>query len=163
MDLTAINLSDVQLTSFEPIPAGKYTAIITDAIETPTKAGTGSYLKLTVQIIEGPYSGRLVWENLNLNNPNPKSVQIAQQTLKEICTAINTPNPVTEMDLLNKPLGVELKINRDPNYGDSNSVKRFFSVAEAPTTPAYAPQKPAAPPVNTAAPAGAPVKKPWEM
>ena len=37
----------------EPIPAGKYVAVITDSEMKPTKSGIGSYLQLTFTIIEG--------------------------------------------------------------------------------------------------------------
>jgi len=46
---------------FEPIPAGKYLAIITDSEMKPTKNGNGSYLELTFQVIEGPCKNRLLW------------------------------------------------------------------------------------------------------
>ena len=40
-------------TSFDPVPAGKYQAVITDTEMKPTKAGTGQYLELTFQIQGG--------------------------------------------------------------------------------------------------------------
>ena len=40
---------------FEPIPGGKYLAVITDSEQKPNKAGTGSYLNLTFQIIDGQF------------------------------------------------------------------------------------------------------------
>ena len=46
---------------FEAIPAGKYLAIITDSGMKETKAGTGNYLELTLQIIEGEFKGRNLW------------------------------------------------------------------------------------------------------
>ena len=55
---------------FEPIPAGKYLAMITESEMKPTKSGSGSYLQLTFQILEGEYKGRFLWARLNLNNPN---------------------------------------------------------------------------------------------
>ncbi|MDW8243018.1 MAG: hypothetical protein RMJ88_07375 [Thermogemmata sp.] len=35
----------------------------------PSKPGTGSYLQLAFQIIEGPYKNRFLWTRLNLENP----------------------------------------------------------------------------------------------
>ena len=40
---------------FEPIPAGKYLAAITDSVMKPTKSGNGNYLELTFQILEGEF------------------------------------------------------------------------------------------------------------
>ena len=65
----------------EPIPVGKYVAVITDSEMKPTKSGAGSYLQLTFQIIEGEHSGRLLWVRLNLDNPNATAVEIARREL----------------------------------------------------------------------------------
>ena len=80
--------------NFEPIPAGKYIAAITESEMKPNKAGTGSYLKLTFQVIEGTYKGRLLWARLNLNNPNATAVQIARESpvLAIICLP-HRPSP----------------------------------------------------------------------
>ena len=37
------------------IPAGKNLAVVTDSEMKPTKSGNGSYLELTLQIIDGEY------------------------------------------------------------------------------------------------------------
>ena len=44
----------------------------------PTKAGNGSYLQLEIEILEGQYKGRRLWDRLTLNHPNAVAVQIAQ-------------------------------------------------------------------------------------
>ena len=44
--------------ALEPIPAGKYQAVIIESEMKPTKAGTGQYLELKFQILEGEYKGR---------------------------------------------------------------------------------------------------------
>lgn len=69
---------------FEPLPSGEYRAMIVDSDMKPTRAGTGQYLELTYQILDGPYAGRNVWARLNLDNPNPKAVDIAQRDLQKI-------------------------------------------------------------------------------
>lgn len=45
---------------FDPIPAGKYLAVITETEMKDTKKGGGQYLQLTFQIIDGPFKGRYV-------------------------------------------------------------------------------------------------------
>ena len=77
-------------TDFEPLPAGKYLAVITDSEMKPTKAGTGHYLQMTFQVIDGPFKNRLLWSRLNLDNPNRQAVQIAQGELSAICRAVST-------------------------------------------------------------------------
>ena len=77
-NLNGFNANEVEpTTDFDPIPAGKYLAVITESESKPNKAGTGSYLQLTFQVIEGEYKNRFLWARLNLDNPNQTAVKIA--------------------------------------------------------------------------------------
>ena len=88
-NLTGFDANSVNpATDFEPLPAGKYLAIITDSEMKPTKSGSGNYLELTFQVIDGPFKGRMLWSRLNLDNPNAQAVQIAQGELSAICRAV---------------------------------------------------------------------------
>ena len=78
---------------FDPVPAGKYLAVITASEMKPTKSGTGSYLELTFQIIEGQYQNRNLWARLNLDNPNATAVAMARGDLSAICRAIGVMTP----------------------------------------------------------------------
>jgi hypothetical protein len=87
-DLRGFDANQVEpSTDFDPIPAGKYLAIITESEMRPNKAGTGHFLQLTFQIMEGPFKNRLLWARLNLDNPNATAVQIARAELSAICRA----------------------------------------------------------------------------
>jgi hypothetical protein len=56
MDLNGFNALEIEpATSYEPLPADWYKAVITHTEEKPTKAQTGSYLQLTIEVIEGQY------------------------------------------------------------------------------------------------------------
>ena len=93
-DLNGFDANNVEpAAAFDPIPAGKYLAVITDSEMKPNKAGTGSYLQLTFQIIEGEYKNRLLWARLNLDNPNATAVQIARAELSAICRAVGVLAP----------------------------------------------------------------------
>jgi len=50
-----------------------------------TRAGDGSYLALTMQILEGPHKGQTGVERLNLGNANPQTVEIAARQLSAYC------------------------------------------------------------------------------
>ena len=41
--------------AFDPIPAGKYIAVITDSEMKETRAGTGRYLQLEFEITDGEF------------------------------------------------------------------------------------------------------------
>ena len=76
-----------QKRSYDVLPKGKYRAIINNTAIKPTKSGTGEYLAITFQIIEGDHSGRRIWQNLNLSNPNKTAEDIAKVELNSICVA----------------------------------------------------------------------------
>ena len=78
-NLNGFDANEVEpTTTFEPLPAGKYLAAITESEMKPTKSGSGSYLQLTFTILEGEYKNRVLWARLNLNNPNATAVKIAR-------------------------------------------------------------------------------------
>jgi hypothetical protein len=71
----------------EIIPPGEYVVQIVESEMAETKAGDGQMLKLTLDIIDGPHTGRKLWDRLNLVNRNAQAVEIAQRTLSAICHA----------------------------------------------------------------------------
>jgi len=112
---------------FAIIPAGEYAAQIIQSEMKETKAGTGMYLELRIQLLDEPYTGRLVFERLNLVNPNETAVKIAQRTLADICEACGL-DEVEESEELH---GIEMKIKLvvDPPKGDfpeSNKIKKYL-------------------------------------
>jgi hypothetical protein len=78
---------------FDPIPAGKYLAVITATEMKPTKNGSGEYLQIELEVIEGPHKGRKLWDRLTLKHPNDLTVKIAKGTLSAICRAIGVMAP----------------------------------------------------------------------
>lgn len=73
---------------YEVLPPGKYLAQIVASEMRATKDGMGQYLYLEVDVIEGQYAGRKLFDRLNLINANADAVQIAQRTLSSICRAV---------------------------------------------------------------------------
>ena len=69
----------------EPLPAGIYLCEITKSNVVPTKAGNGHRMVLTIKIIDCEYEGSVIFESLNIDNPNPRAVKIAQERLKSLC------------------------------------------------------------------------------
>ena len=111
---------------FEAIAAGKYLAVITDSEMKPTKAGTGSYLELTFQVVEGEYKNRNLWARLNLDNPSQVAVQIAKAELSAICRAVGVMLPKDSVELHNLPLLITVKCKRRDDTGDIvNEIKGY--------------------------------------
>jgi predicted DNA-binding antitoxin AbrB/MazE fold protein len=124
--LNGFDANKVEPTSFEPIPAGKYLAAIIDSETKLTKAGTGSYLALTFEILETPYKGRQVFARLNLENPSPKAVQIAQGELSAICRAVGVLKPKDSLELHNLPLIIKVKVKkREDNEELTNEIRGY--------------------------------------
>lgn len=110
----------------EPIPAGRYLVVITDSQMKPTKNASGQYLQLSFQVLDGPYKGRFVWSRLNLHNPNPTTVQIAQQELSSICRAVGVMTPNDSIELHNIPLVITVRLKKRKDTGElSNDVKGY--------------------------------------
>ena len=131
-NLNGFNAATVEPSQdFDPIPAGKYLAVITDSERKPTKSGTGQYLQLSLQILEGPYKGRYVWARLNLHNPNPTTVQIARQELSAICRAVGVMQPTDSVELHNIPLIITVKLKKREDTGELTNEVRSYAKREA--------------------------------
>ena len=112
--------------ALDPIPAGKYTAVITETEMKPTKAGGGKYLQLTFQIVDGDHKGRLVWARLNLENKSEMTVKIARGELSAICRAVGVMAPKDSIELHNIPLEINVGLKkRDDNGEFTNVIKGY--------------------------------------
>jgi len=131
-NLNGFNAANVDpATDFEPIPAGKYLAIISNSEMKPTKTGSGTFLELTFQVIEGQYKNRLLWSRLNLSNPNNQAVQIAQGELSAICRSVGVMQPKDSAELHNLPLQITVKCKKREDTGDVVNEIKGYSKKEA--------------------------------
>lgn len=130
---------------FQPIPAGRYTAVIVKSDTMATKDGAGSYIKLEVDIVDGQYKGRKLFTNLNLVNKNEMAVKIAKTELANICRAVGVLHPKDSSELHGKPVSIKVSIRPESDaFPASNDIKGWY-------------------PLNAEAPKPhAPIGKPWE-
>jgi hypothetical protein len=124
----------------EPIPAGKYIAVVTDSEMKPTKSGSGEYLQLTFQIVEGEYANRLLWVRLNLDNPNATAVEIARRELSAICRSVGVLVPTDSVDLHNLPCCIHVRVKRRADTGELQNEIKGYSKKEAVAAPIAATQ-----------------------
>jgi len=134
---------------FDAIPAGKYQAVITDSEMKDTKSGTGKYLQLEFEIIEGDYKNRKLWARLNLENANSEAVRMARADLSAICRAVNVIQPRDSVELHNLPLTITVRCRKNQDDEIVNEIRGFapkasLSGATQPT--------PSAQPTNAAPP-----------
>lgn len=141
-NLNGFNAHEVDPAStFEPIPAGKYLAVITASEMKPTKSGVGNYLELTFQVLDGPFKGRVLWARLNLDNPNPTTVKIAKGELSALCRAVAVMQPRDSQDLHNLPLQINVRLKKREDTGDMVNEIKGYAKKEAATSGGAVPQQ----------------------
>jgi Protein of unknown function (DUF669) len=133
-----------QMSDRSALPAGQYLAAIARSDVSETKAGTGRKVELEFEVLDGPHKGRRFWTTLNLWNPNPVAVEIAQRELNSICHAVGKLRVADTEELHTHPMLVTLGIDDSGR----NVPKGYKPAAGAP------PSAPAA--VGSATPRG-----PW--
>ena len=137
-------------TGYDVLPAGKYRAQIVESEMRVTRNGMGQFLWLMLDIIEGPYQGRKLFDQLNLVNSNPQTVEIAQRTLSAICHATGKLQVNDSVDLHLVPMTIQVGVKPPKDgYSEKNTI-RYLVPEKAPVAPAYqaapaASQTPAAP------------------
>jgi hypothetical protein len=142
--------------NFEPLPAGWYTATISQAELKATKAGNGQYIKLRYDITGPSHQGRVVFGNLNIKNPNPKAEEVGRQQLGDIMRAIGLAKVTDTDQLIGGQIGIKLDVKQDAQYGASNEVKGFKSVSGSAAPAAVIPQGQSKP-----APSAGKAAPPW--
>lgn len=120
--------------NYELLPAGWYTAQVTESEIVNLNSGNGKALKLTIEVLSDGYRNRKVWARLNVQHTNPKAETIAQQQLRELCDSIGVVRMQDTVELHNKPVQIKVKIRKDDTgqYEDQNEVTGFKAVGGSP-------------------------------
>jgi hypothetical protein len=171
---------------FEIFEAGVYPLELVESDIKPTNAGTGKLFTYKIRITNGELEDRLIFGQLNLQNPNAIATKIGQEEFRVIreVTGVLEPDDTTDLHFREfqgvvKVTSAKLKkdkpansTNEDDYYPPKNEVDwgktyKLFASGEAPAEPKVAAndnaekQKPA--PAETVAPApgAAPKKAAW--
>ena len=102
---------DFQPTSFDPIRPGRYLAQIVDSDVQPNKKGTGAYVKLEIDILDGGAEGRKIWEYCNFAHEKESVAVQGQNALKVIQKLCKLSSFDDSTQAHNIPFYVEVKIN----------------------------------------------------
>lgn len=122
-------------TAYELLPAGKYRAQIVESEMRATRNGMGQFLWMMLDILDGPYKGRKIFDQLNLVNPNPTTVEIAQRTLSAICHATGRMQVSDSEELHLIPMTIQVTVKPPKNgYGESNAI-RYMVPDPSPAAP----------------------------
>ena len=123
--------------SYEPLERGMYEGIIIDSSIKETKAGTGEYIELVIQVADGVHSGRRLWERLNVSNPNKTAEDIARSQLAMLCQAVGVTKLTQTEDLHDKLFLMQVDIDRkDTTRNRIIGYQAAGGKASAPATPA---------------------------
>ncbi|MCC2653086.1 MAG: hypothetical protein K0R61_743 [Microvirga sp.] len=150
---TSFNANNVPpAQDFSVLPAGEYLVQVVASEMRSTKNGSGRYLWLEMEILDGEYQSRKMWDRLNLENTNPQAVQIAQRQLSALCHAVGEAVVEDSEQLHNKPVIATVRVRPEQGaYSASNEIRGY----KAPN--GRTPQSAA---TNGSAPA--PAGKPWK-
>jgi hypothetical protein len=115
--------------SFELIPPDNYRVQVIESKIQDTKSG--QMIVLTMEIVDGQYANRRLWENLNIRNDSPVAQQIAQTALKYLCDQIGIIQLRDTEELHFKPLTIKVGIqqptqkDKDAGYDQPKNTVRF--------------------------------------
>ena len=133
-----------QTSRFEPLPRGDYECIVIDTKIKDTKAGTGQYIEVTFQVVDGPASGRRLWDRLNISNPSKQAEEIAKEQLDRLCAAVGLKHKMQQTEQLHDvPIMVSVDIDRkDDTRNRIESYSKLGGGTSSKPAPSVAAKKP---------------------
>lgn len=157
----------VDAPSYDPLPAGDYQVMVSAAEVKENSKKTGKYLKLELEVLTEGFTGRKVFSNINLTNPNKTAEEIGLRDLEALRVATGLKAIGDSADLVDKVIVVRLAVKNSEQYGPQNEVKGYkpsngmrspaqASTTDSPVSDSQQSQEPA--------PQQAPSdgKRPWE-
>mgnify|MGYP000874967784 CR=1 FL=1 len=119
------NSSEVDPNQFDVIPKNDYTLRIVDSSVVDNSSKTGQLLKLTLEVVDGQYANRKVFDQINLSNPSEMAVKIGRERLSAYCHAVGVTVLNDSQQLHGIPFTGKVVIKTDPNgqYDDRNEIR----------------------------------------
>lgn len=95
---------------FGVMPEGVYELIVNQSEVKVPSSGKGEMLSLEMEVLDGEFKGRKVWENFTLKNDNEKAVQIGRGKLSSLCRALGVMQLTDSQQLHFIPFQAKLKV-----------------------------------------------------
>jgi len=131
MPLISADGETMEARDFGILPNGYYPMIIAGQEVKTTKAGTGKYLNVEFEIIDGEHKGRKQWNNYNFDNPNKTAVEIAEKELRTILQSVGLKELNDWSELNNHTLVVQLGSKAAGYNGEpENTFKGYFPLSK---------------------------------
>ena len=146
---------------YDLLPAGWYTASITETDVKDTKDGRGKYIKVRYDITGPTHQGRVVFGNLNIQNPSSEAERIGRQQFGDLLRSLGMDRIQDTDQLVGGALQVKVGVRKDKTgqYEDQNDI-RGFKALEGGTILPQAPK--ATKPTTATAPAVKAATPPWK-
>ena len=140
-----------------PIPAGNYVAEVNRSEVKQTKDGRGSYLSLSLKVLEGEFAGRLIFQNITLTNANATAQAIGREQMAQLAGAcgILSLQDSEQLHGIAMTIRVAIETDKTGQYEPRNTIKKFFPLGSPMHNTApqgFAPQS---------TPTTAPQSNPW--
>ena len=116
---------------YTPIPVGWYTSIITETDVKKTKSGTGIYMSLTHEIMDGEYKGRLIFDMITIENQNEDAQQIGTKQRNSLFAACGKAKIHDTDEFLNIPIKIKVRIGTaNEGYDPKNEISDYKNVTD---------------------------------
>ena len=112
---------------YDLLPAGWYTASITETDVKDTKDGRGKYIKVRYDITGPTHQGRVVFGNLNIQNPSSEAERIGRQQFGDLLRSLGMDRIQDTDQLVGGNVQVKVGIRKDKTgqYEDQNDIRGF--------------------------------------
>ena len=127
---------------FSVVPPGKYVVQITEPEITPTKAGTGHFIRLILIILEGEHKNRKVWDRINIDNPSAKCKEMGLAVVAAIGRALQIQRFTSVTQLANGVLVAHVKVKNEQNEVRTYSSLESYRAEQAKQQQAVQPAQP---------------------
>jgi len=124
------------LEDFDNLPAGTYRVIVMDAEERDTKSGNGKYVSTTLEVTEGKQTGRKIFVNHNIVNPNAQAQSIGRSNFAKFITACGKVSITDPSDLMGNSLSLTTRLKKNRQGEVEVAVSKYEKVGAATATTA---------------------------
>ncbi len=113
----------------DPFPLGWYVAVLLKLDVGPTSDGQGTKANGEFEIFDGPYKGRKVYHNFNMQNQSEKAQEIGHKQMSALCHAVEVMVPEVPEQLYGRPMKIRCKVTpADGQYEAKNEITAFKTV-----------------------------------
>jgi len=138
--MTFFDGNEVEDMDFDVVPPGQYLVIVEECEMRDTKSGDGQYCFVQLGIVsDGPQSGRKIFQNFNLVNPNEVAERIGKSQFKSFINALGYTVLKSEdqlAELIDQTLEVKVSVTKRKDNGDDQNVIKKFIAREGATSAA---------------------------